>query len=82
MTWSTSPFAAGSIAGAWSWMTHLHVPRVRLPMALWDLQRVLAVGRPFELQVLEGEYEGDALPGDEVGAGTSPAGHPTGWPRW
>ena len=61
------PFAAGSIAGAWSWMTHLHVPRVRLPMALWDLQRVLAVGAPFELQVLEGEYEGDALPGDEVG---------------
>ena len=61
------PFAAGSIAGAWSWMTHLHVPRVRLPMALWDLQRVLAVGAPFELQVLEGEYEGDALPGDDVG---------------
>ena len=61
------PFARGSIGGAWSWMTHLHVPRVRLPLALWDLHRVLAVGRPFELQVLEGDYEGDDLPGDEVG---------------
>jgi double-stranded uracil-DNA glycosylase len=71
------PFARGSVAGAWSWMTHLHVPRVRLPMALWDLQRVLAVGAPFELQVLEGEYEGDALPGDEVG-GRFFAGWPPG----
>ena len=61
------PFARGSIDGAWSWMTHLHVPRHRLPLALWDLHRALAAGSPFEVQVLEGEYEGDALPGDEVG---------------
>ncbi|MGO8873181.1 MAG: methyltransferase domain-containing protein [Acidimicrobiales bacterium] len=61
------PFARGSLGGAWSWMTHLHVPRSRLPMALWDLHRVLAVGTPFEVQVLEGEYEGDDLPGDDVG---------------
>jgi TDG/mug DNA glycosylase family protein len=60
------PFLRGSIGGAWSWMTHLHVPKVRLPLALWDLHRVLAVGAPFELQVLEGEYEGDALPGDDI----------------
>ncbi len=61
------PFAARSIGGAWSWMTHLHVPRHRLPLALWDLHRVLAVGSPFELQVLEGEYEGHDLPDDDVG---------------
>jgi TDG/mug DNA glycosylase family protein len=61
------PFTRGSIGGAWSWMTHLHVPRVRLPMALWDLHRILAVGAPFELQVLEGQYEGDDLPDDDVG---------------
>jgi TDG/mug DNA glycosylase family protein len=61
------PFSRGSLAGAWSWMTHLHVRRHRLPLALWDLHRVLAVGSPFEVQVLEGEYEGEALPGDEVG---------------
>jgi len=71
------PFARHSIAGAWSWMTHLHVPRHRLPLALWDLHRALAVGAPFEIQVLEGDYEGDDLPGDDVGgrffAGWTPA---------
>jgi TDG/mug DNA glycosylase family protein len=61
------PFARGSIGGAWSWMTHLHVPREDLPLALWDLHRVLEVGGPFELQVLEGAYQGDDLPGDDVG---------------
>lgn len=61
------PFARGSVEGAWSWMTHLHVERDRLPLALWDLHRVLAVGAPFEVRVLEGEYEGHALNGDEVG---------------
>ena len=61
------PFARQSIGGAWSWMTHLHVPRHRLPLALWDVQRALTVGAPFELQVLEGSYEGAELPGDGVG---------------
>jgi double-stranded uracil-DNA glycosylase len=61
------PFASRSIGGAWSWMTHLHVPRRRLPLALWDLHRVLTVGAPLEIQVLQGEYEGDDLPGDTVG---------------
>jgi len=61
------PFTRGSLGGAWSWMTHLHVARTRLPMALWDLQRALSVGAPFDIQVLEGEYEGDGLAGDEVG---------------
>jgi TDG/mug DNA glycosylase family protein len=61
------PFARQSIGGAWSWMTHLHVPRHRLPLALWDVQRTLTVGAPFELQVLEGSYQGDDLPGDGVG---------------
>ena len=61
------PFSRGSLGGAWSWMTHLHVPRHRLPMALWDLHRALRVGSPFDVQVLEGAYEGDDLPGDEVG---------------
>ena len=60
------PFTRHSLDGAWSWMTHLHVPRHRLPMALWDLHRVLRVGSPFEVQVLEGAYEGDDLPGDQL----------------
>jgi TDG/mug DNA glycosylase family protein len=61
------PFARGSLGGGWSWMTHLHVPRLRLPLALWDLHRVLAVGAPLGLQVLAGEFEGDDLPDDEIG---------------
>ncbi|HEX4244104.1 MAG TPA: methyltransferase domain-containing protein [Acidimicrobiales bacterium] len=61
------PFANRSLGGGWSCMTHLHVPRARLPMALWDLQRVLAVGAPFDIQVLSGDYEGNDLPGDDTG---------------
>jgi TDG/mug DNA glycosylase family protein len=61
------PFTARSIGGGWSCMTHLHVPRLRLPLALWDLQRVLAVGAPFDIQVLAGDYEGSDLPDDDVG---------------
>ncbi len=61
------PFARRSIGGAWSCMTHLHVPRQRLPMALWDLHRVLDVGAPLDLQLLFGEGETDALADDDVG---------------
>ena len=61
------PFARGSLGGGWSWMAHHHIPRPRLPMALWDLHRAMAVGAPFELQVLRGEYEGHHLVDDEVG---------------
>ena len=61
------PFATRSLGGAWSCMTHLHMPRSQLPVALWDLQRVLAVGAPFDIQVLAGDYEGNNLPDDDVG---------------
>jgi len=61
------PFATRSIGGGWSCMTHLHVPRLRLPLALWDLQRVLTVGAPFDIQVLAGDYEGSDLPDDTLG---------------
>ena len=61
------PFATRSIGGGWSCMTHLHVPRLRLPVALWDLQRVLTVGAPFDIQVLAGDYEGNDLPDDTLG---------------
>jgi double-stranded uracil-DNA glycosylase len=61
------PFVRGSAGGAWSWMTYLHLPRHRLPLALWDVHRVLAVGAPFHLQVLAGDYEGRSLPQDTIG---------------
>lgn len=60
------PFARHAVAGAWSWMTHHHVPRARLPLALWDLHRTLAVGSPFELQVQLGDREGHGVPGDAL----------------
>jgi TDG/mug DNA glycosylase family protein len=62
------PLARESLSGAWSWMTHHHIARDRLPMALWDLHRVLTVGAPFDLQVLHGDYEGSDL-GDVQDAG-------------
>jgi TDG/mug DNA glycosylase family protein len=70
------PFARGSLDGAWSWMAHLHLPRERLPLALWDLHRCLRVGAPLDLQVMAGDYQGHALPEDGIGgryfAGWSP----------
>ena len=61
------PFTTGSLAGAWSNMTHHHVHRVDLPLALWDLHRVLGVGAVFDLQVVAGHHEGTGLPDDELG---------------
>jgi TDG/mug DNA glycosylase family protein len=61
------PFRPSSLGGAWANMSYLHVPRLRLPLALADLHRVLAVGTPVDVQVLVGSYEGHALPDDDVG---------------
>lgn len=61
------PFGRQRIGGAWANMSYLHVPSVRLPLALADLHRVLAVGAPIDVQVLHGDYEGSALPQDDVG---------------
>jgi TDG/mug DNA glycosylase family protein len=61
------PFGAKRLHGAWANMAYHHLPAVRLPMALFDLHRVLEPGAPLDLQMVEGDYEGDALPGDDVG---------------
>ncbi|HUC35691.1 MAG TPA: uracil-DNA glycosylase family protein [Acidimicrobiales bacterium] len=61
------PFKSRSLYGGWANMSYLHLPGVRLPAALADLHRTLVVGAPVDLQVLAGEYEGDALPTDDVG---------------
>ena len=61
------PFGPSCIGGAWANMSYLHVPSLRLPMALADLHRVLRVGAPIDVQVLHGDYEGNALPQDDVG---------------
>lgn len=51
------PFRAGAGGAAWAAKSYVHVPRAALPMALWDLHRVLAVGAPTELVVFEGDDE-------------------------
>lgn len=61
------PFRRGAIGGAWSNMTHHHVPRTRLPLALADLHGALAVGAPLDLQMVHGDHEGTDLPGDDIG---------------
>jgi TDG/mug DNA glycosylase family protein len=61
------PFGPHSLHGGWAHMSYLHVPRVRFPSALADLHRALVVGAPVEIQVLAGDYEGDALPADRIG---------------
>lgn len=61
------PFGAQTLGGGWANMSYLHVPSVRLPLALAELQRVLRVGSPVDMQVLTGDYEGNALPQDDVG---------------
>jgi TDG/mug DNA glycosylase family protein len=61
------PFGHGCLGGGWANMSYLHVPRLRLPLALADLHRVLTVGAPVDLQVLAGSYEGHELPEDDLG---------------
>jgi TDG/mug DNA glycosylase family protein len=61
------PFGQRVLDGAWANMSYLHLPRTRLPAALADLQRALQVGSPFDIQVLQGEFEGTGLPDDRVG---------------
>lgn len=61
------PFGSGRLGAAWASMSYLHVPRARLPLALWDLHRVLVPGAPVDLRVLAGDYEGHRLPADDIG---------------
>jgi double-stranded uracil-DNA glycosylase len=61
------PFGPATLHGGWAYMSYLHVPSVRLPAALADLHRALAVGAPLEMRVLAGEYEGRALAADRIG---------------
>ncbi len=60
------PFRRHTLAGAWSWMTHHHLPSHRLPLALGELHRVLRPGAPLSLQVLYADDEGPAGAGDPV----------------
>ena len=61
------PFGRATLHGAWANMSYLHLPRKRLPAALAELQTTMAVGAPFDMQVLEGDFEGTGLERDRIG---------------
>jgi TDG/mug DNA glycosylase family protein len=61
------PFKSRSLYGGWANMSYLHLPGMWLPAALADLHRVLVVDAPVDLQVLAGDYEGNALAADDIG---------------
>jgi TDG/mug DNA glycosylase family protein len=45
------PLRAGALTGAWAHKCYMHIPDVRLPMALADLHRAMAVGGALHIQV-------------------------------
>lgn len=71
------PFRDRSLAGAWARMSYLHVPRARLPNALGDLHRALAVGAPIAVTVGAGQVgDGLVFPDDDF-----PGRFFAGWSR-
>ncbi len=57
------PFRPAGLGGAFARASYLHLPRVRLPLALAGLQRALVLGAPFHGTVRAGTAEGP-LPDD------------------
>jgi len=45
------PFRVGALSGAWAHKSYMHVPAERVPMALADLHRAVALGGAVHLQV-------------------------------
>ena len=58
------PFRSRGLGGAWSRASYSHIQRVRLPMALADLHRAMAVDSSLYLDVRRGDGEGPH-PGDD-----------------
>jgi TDG/mug DNA glycosylase family protein len=61
------PFRTRALAGGWSRNSYVHIPRVRLPMALAQLHRALAPGAPLAMTMIEGEHEGGLADDDFPG---------------
>ena len=71
------PFRRGALAAAWARASYLHVPNERLPAALADLHRTLAVGAAAHLVLRAGVESGyladDDFPGRWFAAWTPEA---------
>jgi len=59
------PFGDATLAGAFARHSYLHLPKDRLGSALRDVRRALRPGGHLLVTVIEGSYEGHALPGDD-----------------
>ncbi len=59
------PFGDGVFGGAFARHSYLHVPKGRVPSALVELRRVLHPGALLKLSLIDGDYEGHDLPGDD-----------------
>lgn len=59
------PFRRSSIGAAWANRSYVHVARRDLPLALWDLHRVLRIGAPIRLVLFRGDAELDELDDDD-----------------
>ena len=59
------PFRRGSLGAAWVSRSLVHLPRVEVPLALWQLHRALRIGAPVGLTLFEGDREHERYPGDE-----------------
>jgi double-stranded uracil-DNA glycosylase len=59
------PFRDRSLGGAWSRHSHLHLPKVDLPLALARLHWALDVGAPFTMSLWRGDGEGIVGPDED-----------------
>jgi SAM-dependent methyltransferase len=60
------PFGNGVLDGAFGRHSYLHLPRERLAAALAEASRVLRPGGLLMITLIEGTYQGHALPGDDL----------------
>ena len=61
------PFRFGALGGGWARNAYVHVPTVRLPMALNELHRVLAVDAPVDASFVDGDGSEGIHHDDAVG---------------
>jgi TDG/mug DNA glycosylase family protein len=58
------PLRSGALAGAYAGKSWVHLPRSRVPMAMWDAHRTMRVRAPLEAVVFGGDAEHTQFDGD------------------
>ena len=60
------PFSDRSFDGAWAERSLVHLDRRAVPLALWDLHRILRVGAGVHLGLFEGDEDHVTIEGDDT----------------